>query len=118
MNSQSDLPVFDFDIFSSPIHQPALPFGMAADYGTPFSGYEARIETIPAVLDDYPLFDLPEVRPICKQTAPLPIPMIASGGSIPSIFRPFASLESAELTVQQLRGVLRRTEHRIRLSKQ
>jgi hypothetical protein len=70
------------------------------------------------IYDTLTIFDMSKfVSDLEKPAAAkLPVPQIQpkfSHSFIPNIFRPFASLESAELTVRQMRAVIRRTERQI-----
>jgi hypothetical protein len=64
------------------------------------------------------IFDVSRFATETPKSSAIPMPEIQtrrihSTPSVPSIFRPFASVESTEMTVHQLRGLLRGNERKI-----
>jgi hypothetical protein len=125
-----DLSFLDDELESSPIHKPFYPESPtaelpAAPMSMPGFGWNPRpMTTTPETHpgdDGMTIFDVSKF--ITESSAPrktvdLPLPQllpraVSRGSSVPSVFKPFASVESTELAVHQLRGMLRGNQRKI-----
>jgi hypothetical protein len=126
------------DVFTSPLHKPSMPgtfdwSEIAMPSAMSMPGYEAPARSTPITefgMGDQTFsellnaFDLSLAMPTTKAAPPIPIitppktkkQKLLSFG--PSVLRPFASFESTELAVEQLRSTFRRTEQRMTLARQ
>jgi hypothetical protein len=112
------------------MHKPSSPFLSCDEFATePLSmpGFDSTLRSAPDATfgmepsgdyDAMTIFDVSKFLSDPVPPLPLPMPQIKTprakpAVSIPTIFKPFSSVESTELTVQQLRAVLRKNQRKI-----
>jgi hypothetical protein len=127
-----DAPLDDAEVFTSPLHKPALPSSFDWAEGLPYSsmsmpGYESPSGSGPMMefgMAEIPFSECFSGFDVEKPPA-LPIPMISPETKPrqklfpfrPSVLRPFTSFEATELAVEQLRRAFRRNEHKMNLER-
>jgi hypothetical protein len=112
------------EMFGSPPHKSNVSssFDWSDGVNQSTTKMDDSAQSAPTVKVQMTGFHLPEVVGVFENRSlapPFPLPMIGIRKRIskqfsfhPSAFRPFTSLESTELSVEQLRSVLRRNERR------
>jgi hypothetical protein len=125
MDQNFDLRLLDDDVFSSPVQKPYSAFSPFDDSSrAPISmpGFDSPIRVMPAATLGMNRADAAltifDVSKCTLEAISFPTPRIHTSGwkpnpTVPCIFKPFASVELTEMTVHQLRGVLRGNERKI-----